>query len=145
MNLGKRDRTKAKNPPFRSIFSYQCCPQNLSIIRVKIKQHPSTFCQRPHNMAISKLSAFAFRQKSQIFWFEIDPGVCSFWDFEDYYVFVCLSYCSYWSAPLRRTLSASSRNNSADLVLFSSVDSNKLLLFAMKFLFHIFQGILVLY
>ena len=52
MHWGKRDRTNAKNPPFRTIFSYQCCPQNLSIIRVKIKQHPSTFCQRPHNMAI---------------------------------------------------------------------------------------------
>ena len=88
MNLGKGRQNKYQEVSFYGpLFSEQCCPQYLSIIKVKIKQHPSTFCQRPHNMAIAfqllhldrKVEAFGLRL--------IHPGVCSFGDLEDYYLF----------------------------------------------------------
>ena len=89
MNLGKGRQKKYWEASFYGpLFSEQCCPQNLSISKVKIKQHLSSFCQRPHNMAIG-FQLLRFTEKWNLLerFFEIDPGVCSFWDLEDYYLF----------------------------------------------------------
>ena len=86
MHRGKRDRTNAKNPPFTVHYFLT----NVALrIWVVLKSRSNSIPLLSVKGLITWPLAFSFcvLQKSWIFWFEIDPGVCSFWDLEDYYLF----------------------------------------------------------